>query len=226
MQSRLHTLAVSLAFALLVIAIAALHSHHFSGANYRDDEIRTVHAGMMMSPVEVMRWMSADIHPPLWRVAATSWVALFGPDEPVTRFSSTLFAVLALALIYRLGADVFDAQTGLIAALILGCHTLFMFYGHELRPYGLLMVCVIGLHLTFLRWLKRPSFKIALLYVICGAGALYTHFFALYVIAAQGVALVAVTRWKGAYTCARRGCLHWSESRFSGGCRRSCTAFW
>jgi len=75
------------AFALLALALVALASWHFADANYRDDEIRTTHAGMTMTVSEVLVWMSVDIHPPLWRVTATEWVRAFGPDEHVARHS-------------------------------------------------------------------------------------------------------------------------------------------
>jgi uncharacterized membrane protein len=187
---------VVVGFALLVVVLVALQSWHFSGANYRDDEIRTTHAGMTMTIPEVITWMSVDIHPPLWRVSATTWVGLFGPDEPITRWLSSLYTALALAFLFRLALDLFDGQTALLAVFVLGTHALFMFYSHELRPYAALILWTNALHLAFVRWLRRPSFRYALLYVLFGTAALYTHFFALYVIAAQAVALVVLARWK------------------------------
>lgn len=183
-------------FVAVALLVLALHLYHFRDINYRDDELRTIHAGQVMSPREVIQWMSIDIHPPLWRVSATSWVAAFGVSEPVTRWLSSLYSVLALAMIFRLGRDLFDAQTGIFAALILGTHALFMFYGHEFRPYPLLTFWIAGMHLTFWRWLRRPAFRSGLLYVIFGAGALYTHFFTVYVIAAQMLAFVLLVRWR------------------------------
>src|SRR5688572_12487984 len=88
-------------FALIALGILALQVMHFSGRNYRDDEIRTVHAGMTMSVPEVVQWMSFDIHPPLWRVSGTEWVSAFGPAETISRFESALYSLLSLAFLYR-----------------------------------------------------------------------------------------------------------------------------
>ena len=190
-------LALLLAPALVILAVVALQSFRFSALNFRDDEIRTVHAALTMSPVEVVQWMSVDIHPPLWRVLATTWVRLFGVDEAVARFSSTLTLALALAVFYRLMRDLFSGRVAVMALLLLGTHALVLYYGHELRPYAALLLWTNLLHLVFVRWLRRPGLRYGLLYVLAGAAALYTHFFAMYVIAAQAAALLALVRPTG-----------------------------
>jgi hypothetical protein len=188
--------ATTLLFVLLALMVVSLQTWHFTDRrNYRDDEIRTVHAGLTMSPSEVVQWMSIDIHPPFWRVMATIWVSLFGPDEAITRFHSSLTVLLLLALMYRLMADHFGRTTALVATFLLGTHALLLFYTHELRPYAALLMWVLATHLFFLRWLRRPGFLYGALYVLSCAGALYTHFFAIYTIAGQVVAFLLLVRW-------------------------------
>ncbi len=181
---------------LIMLLVIGLQSYQFGRrVDYRDDEVRTVHAGMTMSIPQVVQWMSVDIHPPLWRVSATVWVSIFGPDEHITRFSSVLYALLALALCFRLARDLFDDRVALLAVFLLGLHALFFFYSRELRPYAALVMWTTAMHLFFLRWLRRPAFKYALLYVMAATGAFYTHFFALYVMAGQVLALFLLVRW-------------------------------
>ncbi len=183
---------------LIMLLVVALQSYQFARrVNYRDDEIRTVHAGMTMTIPQVVQWMSVDIHPPLWRVSATVWVSFFGPDEHITRFLSTLYTLLGLAFFYRLARDLFDVPTALFAVFLLGLHALFFYYTHELRPYAALVLFTTASHLFFLRWLRRPGFRNALFYVAATTAALYTHFFALYVVFAQLVALFLLVRWGG-----------------------------
>jgi uncharacterized membrane protein len=177
---------------LVILVVIGWQVFNFRDISFRDDEIRTVHAATIMSPVEVVRWMSVDIHPPLWRVFATTWVQLFGVTEPVVRFSSVLTLMLALAAFYRVMRDWFDGRTAIIALVLLGMHGLVLYYGHELRPYAALLLWTSLLHLAFLRWLRRPGLRYALLLVMTGAAALYTHFFALYVILGQTVALLVL----------------------------------
>lgn len=195
-HAALQRAAAMLAFVVLALGVVALQNYHFADRrNYRDDEIRTVHAGLTMTPSEVVQWMSIDIHPPLWRVSAAVWVSLFGPDEGVTRFQSSLYVLVGLAFFYRLLADLFGRRTALLTTFLLGTHALFVFYTHELRPYAALLMWVLALHFFFLRWLRRPGFAYAALYVLSCAGALYTHFFALYAIAGQVAAFLLLVRW-------------------------------
>ena len=188
-------------FALLALMLLAAHTYRFSDRSYREDELNTLHAARVLSPSGVFQWMAAGgFHPALWRVTATSWVSAFGDAEPVTRYFSTLLTLLTLALVYRLGTDLFDRQAGLIAALILGALPFYQFYGHELRPYSALALCTAGILVTFLRWLRHQDFTSALLYVMFGAAGLHVHYFALYVLAAQGLVFLALVRWdRGVY---------------------------
>jgi hypothetical protein len=194
-NERLARLVAFVTFAVIALAVIALQTYHFDRRNYRDDEIRTVHAGMTMTVPEVVQWMSVDIHPPLWRVSATIWVGLFGPDEKITRFETALYALLALAFMYRLAADLLDRRAALLAVFLLGTHSLFLFYAHEFRPYAALLLWIIALNWAFLRWLRYPRLLYAALYVLFCAAALYTHFFALYALAGQIATFLLLARW-------------------------------
>lgn len=193
-------LGIYLVFVLAVMTVVAIHGSHYSVLNYRDDEIRNVYAGTIMSPVEVVHWISIDIHPPLWILSTTTWVSWFGTAEPVARWLSSLYVFIGMALLFRLMLDRFDWQVGAFAVILYGTNALFMFFGPEVRPYAMLTMFVAGSHLMFLRWLRKPSFNYALLYVIFGVASLYTHFFSVFVIAGQFVAFIILTRWdRGLY---------------------------
>lgn len=182
--------------AALVVALVAVHTYRFSDRNYREDEINTLHAAHLLSPSEVVQWMATEgFHPALWRVTATAWIDAFGQDEAVTRYSSTLFTLLFFAFLYRLGADLYDRQAGLIAVLVAGALPFYQFFGHELRPYAALAASVAAMQLFFLRWLRHQDFKYAVLYVLSGAAALHIHNFAFYAFGAQGIVLVVLVRW-------------------------------
>ncbi len=182
--------------AILIVFVIALHTLHFSGRNYREDEINTIHAANVLSASEVAQWITLEgFHPAAWRVLATDWVRVFGGYEPVTRYFSTLFTLITLALVYRLGTDLFDRQTGLIAVLLLGALPFFQFYGHEFRPYAMLAMSVAGMQSAFIRWLRHQKFTYALVYVGFGVAALNSHFFAIYFLAAQAItALILLKR--------------------------------
>lgn len=192
---RAASLGFALTFALLTLALLALHTQHFDGRPYRQDEAWRVHGYLYRDPVETVRWVAGNIHPPGWAILSDVWVDLAGQTEPLTRFLSTLLTALTFALTYRLAADLFSREVGLVAVFLLGTAAFFLFYAHEFRPYAMLALTVVAAHLTFLRWLRRPDFRRALGFVIAGVLALYTHFFAIYALAALALGFIVFVRW-------------------------------
>jgi hypothetical protein len=185
------------AFALLALAVVSLHSHHFSGREYRQDEAWGVHAALEKPTAQQMTMLVAgDIHPPLWYIFGDIWVNLFGQMEPIVRFSSTLLILMSLAFVYRLAADLFDDRVALAAVFFLGTFSAIEFFGHEFRPYAALVLMTIGTQFAFLRWLRRPTFRRGLLFVLFGSATLYTHFFGVYMLGALFVFFILFVRPK------------------------------
>lgn len=201
---RLRTLAAYVAFALLAVGIVALHTDHFQGRAYRQDEAWIIHGAIERGGAAAMtQWVSTNIHPPLWVIAGNAWVDLLGQHETVTRTLSGLLTLLTLALLFRLGADLAGSPRSLVplmAVVIVGASTHFQFYMHEFRPYPALVMASVAVCLTFLRWLRRPTFRRALLFVACGIMALYVHFFSVYVLAALALYFVFFVRWRSGLT--------------------------
>ncbi len=186
--------------AVLLLAVVALHMSHFRERDFREDEIYTVHAAQIMNTSEVVQWIgTGGVHPAGWRIIAVWWVQLFGEagkTEPVVRYFSTLVTLLALALVWRLGADLFGWPLGGYAAFVLGTLPFAQFFMGEFRPYGALVLVTAGLTLTLLRWVRRPDFAHALCFVGMGVAALQTHYFAAYVLAGLAVAFLLLVRWE------------------------------
>jgi hypothetical protein len=197
---RLGTGPVTLLAAVLLVAMVALHTANFSGRDFREDEIYTVHAAQIMNTSEVVQWIgTGGVHPAGWRVIAVWWVQLFGEagkTEPVARYFSTLVTLLALALVWRLGADLFGWPAGAYAVFVLGTLPFAQFFMGEFRPYSALVLVTAGLTLTLLRWVRRPDFAHALGFVGMGVVALQTHYFAGYVLAGLALAFVLLVRWE------------------------------
>ena len=187
--------------ALLILSGVALSTARYHGRDYRADEVNTIHAGVVLNAAETAQWIAQQAsHPAGWRILAVYWVKLAGVTEGATRWLSALCAMLTLALVYRLGADLFDRRTGLTALFLLGTAPFFIFYMREFRPYALLALTSAGLLLSFLRWVRRPTFARALLFVAFGVIALQTHYFAAYILAGQVIAFPLLVRWdRGRY---------------------------
>lgn len=152
---------------------------------------------MLNDAAGVVKWTAVhSIHPPGWRLAIDAWVDLFGHHENITRFLSTLYTLLTLALTYRLAADLFDERAGLLAVFVLGTLPLFIFHSHEVRPYSALVTGAVGAQWAFMRWLRRPGFLYALLFILFGIGLVYTHFYGLFLIAALALYVVLFVRFR------------------------------
>ena len=186
-------------FAVLAAAAVILHTVHFEGRAFRQDEAWIVHGALYHhSAAEVVQWVSVNIHPPLWVGLANAWVKAFGQNEAIVRTLSSLLTLGTLALLFRLGADLFSYEAGLWAVFLLGANPFFQFYGHEFRPYAALALCTVGLMWSFMRWLRRPDLRRALWFVGFGVAAVYTHFFAFYILIALVIFFILFTRWNPA----------------------------
>ncbi len=183
--------------ALLILFSVAVSTVRFHARNYHVDEVNTVHAGVLLNAAETAQWMAiGGIHPAGWRILGVYWVKLVGVTEGATRWLSALCTMLALALVYRLGADLFDRRTGLYALFLLGTAPFALFYMREFRPYPTLTLETAGLLLTFLRWQRRPRFGYALLFVLFGVAALQTHYFAAYMMVGLVLTFLILVRWE------------------------------
>jgi len=192
--------AILLPAAALLLASVTLHTAHFHDRNFREDEIYTVHAAQIMNLSEVVQWLGlGGVHPPGWRLAAVGWVQALGTagqTEPVVRYFSTLVTLIALALVWRLGADLFGWPVGAYAVFLLGTLPFAQFYMHEFRPYGALTLVTAGCTLALLRWVRRPTFARALLFVTFGVAALQTHYYGGFLLAGLALAFVLLVRWQ------------------------------
>lgn len=179
-----------------ILLISFLHFDVYGGRNYREDEINSIHGAFTKNPIEIVKWMSTDLHPPGWRLFADFWVDSFGGAETVTRWSSTLINILTFALIFQLGRHLVDWRVGLFAIALLGLYTPAANAMNELRPYPMLIMLTTALHLVFYCWLHNPNGKLMIIYILLGILATYTHFFAFFIFATHVVYLVIFVKFE------------------------------
>ncbi len=140
---------------------------------------------------ELTRWTAHDIQPPLYYYVVAAWGRLAGWSEWSLRFPSVFFGTLippllaatALALTRRRSASI-------LAALFGALHPLLLYYSQEARMYA--MLTALGVLLAYLvvhaesgimhRWLHWAT------YVAVATAAIYTHYFAFFLLFALSVA--------------------------------------
>jgi len=127
---------------------------------------------------------------------AVDWVAktILGRSEIALRIPSLLSMGLATFLLYRLGRRLFDADTGILAAIVFAASFGGAYAASDARPYGLALLAVIASTLALVRWLERGRVADAILYAVLAALVVYVHWLFAPVLLAHLV--YALYRWR------------------------------
>ncbi|MFQ5340534.1 MAG: glycosyltransferase family 39 protein [Anaerolineae bacterium] len=141
---------------------------------------------------------TGDFNPPLYIYLLHFWIQLAGTSEFAARFLSLFFSVLIIPLGYRVSKELFDRPTGLVTAFLLAIAPLHLWYAQEVRMYAQVTALSLLATLALLRALggRRRAW---LVYVAATVAAVYTHYYAWMIVAAQGAfVLWSVIRvWSG-----------------------------
>ena len=170
-----------------VVAIgAALRFWKLGRDDFWTDEMATIQfASSVATTIQ-------DTHPPLYYLLVHLWLRIAPVDEVSLRLPSVILGIAAIALIYRFTAELFDAPTGLLSAMLLALSTMQLHYSQEARMYALLTFSVVLSSWALLRFMRCPTAPHALLYLISGILLVYSHIFGLIVLCTQNVAFLYV----------------------------------
>ena len=129
----------------------------------------------------------------LYHLLLHFWLTLGRGDFFVRLLSATLGAGCIL-VIHSLATELFDAKAALWSALLLAISPFHVWYSQEVRMYILVSLLTLLSAYSSLRVLNTDGqctrghfWGIWTGYVLCTAMALYTHFFAVFIVLAQNV---------------------------------------
>lgn len=133
--------------------------------------------------------------PPLYYCVAWVWVRIFGHDAAGLRSLSAVAGVLVIPVAYGAAAELARSRrAGLVCAALTACNPLLVWYSQEARSYELLvLLCALSL-LAFARVRRDPTPRRVVLWVIAGALALATHYFAALVVVPEAAWLALAHR--------------------------------
>lgn len=142
--------------------------------------------------VDLTAWTAHDIQPPLYYYAVWGWGRLAGWSEWSLRFVSVWWGVLAVPLLAVLAQRLTRSRAATVtAALLAAFHPLLVYYSQEARMYTMLVTLglLAGYRLVRIddgeaRW---PSW---VGYVAVATLAVYTHYFAFFLLLALGIAFL------------------------------------
>jgi uncharacterized membrane protein len=143
-----------------------------------------------LTPNEIIRGTAADQHPPLHYLLLHFWMGMVGDSVLMIRLLSALAGFATVCLVCRAGLR-FGPLAALTAAGLLAISPAHVWYSQQARMYSLLVF--LGTMSTWLawRWWSEEAARTwprPLLYAGITLATLYTHYFALFLIAAQNLA--------------------------------------
>lgn len=121
-----------------------------------------------------------------------TWLALHvARQEFMVRLPAALLGTLTLALVYRLGRELFDDLTGILAALLLAVAPFHLRYSQEARFYALFAGLAVASTLALTLALRRNERSAWLGYSLTLIAALYSHYYAVVLALCHGVVALA-----------------------------------
>lgn len=135
---------------------------------------------------------AVDIHPPFYYALLHAWIGLVGAPPLALRLLSVVSGTAAVPLLYWSGRRLAGSRAGLVAALLLAVSPFAIYYSQEVRMYGLVTLLGLAAFYFALRMEDRAWGPLPWLgYVLAGALALYTQYYAAFLLLALNLALMA-----------------------------------
>lgn len=131
-----------------------------------------------------------DGHPPLYYVLLHGWIAAFGEGNVAVRAFSGVWGLALLPLLYVAGWRLGGRRVGWYALGVAAVLPYLLRYSTETRMYAMVMVLVVVGWLLLDDALHRPSWPRLAGLTATVALLLWTHYWAMWLLAVTGVALI------------------------------------
>ena len=141
----------------------------------------------MKSIPDIIKVISHDTSPPLYNITEHLAFQAFGTSEVVIRGLSFFYFILAIFFTYKIGAFLFSKRTGLFAAILTFLNPFFFTYAFEGRMYSILALGVTASMYFFIKSVVVGGKGNRIGYIIATLWAIYSHHFAFFALAVQGV---------------------------------------
>lgn len=140
---------------------------------------------MMLAPMplaEIIERTARDVHPPLYYLKLHVWMSLFGSSELSARGFSLVLGVATVAIVYLLVRQLVTEAAARLAAIFVAIGPFAVRYSQEARMYAMASFLITLSTYALVKALKSNSWNWWGLYGLSIAAALYTHYYAVFVI--------------------------------------------
>src|SRR5215207_11177003 len=146
------------------------------------DEAISLHQAHLGLPELIQNLAQTDRHPPLHHAVLWVLTRVVGDGDLEVRGPSIVAGILLIGTVYWLAVEVFDRRTGLVAALLAALAPILVWYSQEARGYALeALFCTVAA-VGCVRVIKRGSGWDWALHTVAAALAVWTHWFAIFVV--------------------------------------------
>ncbi len=135
-----------------------------------------------------------ELSPPLYHLLLHGWLRIVGDGDYALRLLSALLGAAAIPATYALGRELVGRRAALVAALLAAVAPLYVGYAQETAMYALFALLGLGAALAHVRYLRSGSAGSLLAYAGAMLLALYTHYYALFLLAAQDAYMLWLLR--------------------------------
>jgi mannosyltransferase len=146
-----------------------------------------------------------DGHPPLYYALLHGWMQVLGTGDVAVRALSGVFAVVTLPVAYLVGRRAGGRALGWLTLGLFSLSPFVLRYATETRMYALIMLLVLLAYLTLDDIMRRHRdgwWRVAALGLLTAA-LLYTHYWAMWLLAGTAVVLAYVS-WRTPDPATRR----------------------
>jgi mannosyltransferase len=182
--------------AALTVLSAVLRTRALDAAFWIDEGLSVGIASHGLT--EIPGVLEQDGSPPLYYALLHVWMQAFGNTETATHTLSVIFAVLCVPAAFWAGRTIFGATTGWVAAALAAINPFLTYYAQETRMYALLGLLGLLFAATFVRAFAARDRRLLPAFAAVLALLLYTHNWALFLIAGSLAALAWLYRTAGA----------------------------
>ncbi|MCX7838520.1 MAG: glycosyltransferase family 39 protein [Anaerolineae bacterium] len=188
----------NLALGALILLAFALRVYRLDAQDIWGDEAFSIF--LSQQPLNVVVAGASDTHPPFYPFLLWVWLQLVGSSALATRALSALIGTLVAPLIFVLAKRVTASPRVVwFAALFATISPLLIYYSQETRMYELVAILALASTYFAARVIETKHARLDVAYWLVSALAIYTHYSAFFVLAAQNLfALVMLRRDRAA----------------------------
>jgi len=180
--------------ALIILGAATIRIAGLTRESFWTDETFSANATLFASPREVIEYARGDVHPPGFFLALWGWAKLFGSGEFALRLFTALGGILMVPTMFRLGRQLFDVRTGLIAAFFSAFLIQSVYFSQELRTYSWLATLGALCVSLAIDCRHDGGWRSAALLTLATVALAYMHYFGMLLAVLVWIAVIAFPR--------------------------------